>query len=187
MSEAIQTSTSPERDTEYQEERLAGGTLRLTVVVPRSEMIKRALMQLGLGILASVACVAVWYFTGSLKAGVVGWVLGPPLILLGGFMLWRQFRGPSVQTHIIEANPGGLTIQSMIRGKPIHRYHPRSDLPRVEATGPALSVYTTGGGYSCLALVKAKHLKVIAEKVTRELNPGGDATQFESEKFNAQI
>ena len=150
--------------------RLADGTLRLTIVHDRRRGTKWLGGMSAACLLLAVGMVVMWTYTGSVKALVLGAAFLPLASLLCGLLAILQLRGPRHQTHVVEAGPAGLVIQTMLMGSPITHRHARAEVVAVVASDMALEVRTTKrGAYSCMAFLKPKHIKAIADHLNREL------------------
>ena len=147
-------------------ERLPDGSLRITVATGRS----RALMAISAAGGLAFAVATVSYLLGS-QVVPYRWVLfgflGVPLCL--GTLL-ATLLTPKQQTHVVEAGPAGLRVQTTIAGDRVDRFHPRAEILSVSVTGAAIEIRTTRDFYQSIAFGDRKVLKDVAAAINRELS-----------------
>lgn len=147
-------------------ERLPDGSLRLTVVTRRS----RALMALSAAGGLAFCVAAVSYLLGS-QVVPYRWVLfgflGLPLCL--GTLL-AVLLTPKQQTHVVEAGPAGLRIQTTVSGDRVDRSHPRAEIISVRVVGSSIQIRTARDFYQAITFGDRKVLKHVATTINAELN-----------------
>ena len=146
-------------------ERLPDGSLRITVVTRRSRLLAYVSAAAGLAVVAAaLACLlppggvpSRWVYFGF---------LGLPLCL--GTLLVTLIT-PKQQTHVLEAGPAGLRVQTTITGDRVDRFHPRAEILSIRVVGSAIEVRTTRDFYQAIVFGDRKVLKEVAATVNREL------------------
>lgn len=157
-----------EYEATFREERLLDGTLRLTVPSDRGRGLRSAGILVGMGVIATVLCFVLWSATGSLRMFVYGLAFGPLCIVLAGVAAVSQLVMPRSQTHVVEVNASGLTLQTFISGDPVVRRHGWLEILHVNAGSVALEVHTTRDQYVCMSFVKPEHLRMVADIIKKE-------------------
>ena len=147
-------------------ERLPDGSLRFTIVTGRSRLL--------VGITAGAGlCVAAAAVAFVLRPGAVPfrWVyMGFAALPLCLFGIIVTLMTPKQQTHVLEAGPAGLRVQTTVSGDRVDRFHPRDEIVSVKAVGMAINIKTTRDFYQSVPFGDRKVLKDVAAAINAELN-----------------